>query len=432
MGLKEILNSGGKIYRAFKSMPWPGVAGVNVAVVHAVKREWLAQCVLDDCQLSGISASLDTTECFSDPYPLATLSRRCLQGTIVLGEGFFLTATEAMHLLKSDERNKAVVKPFLDGEAIVTSPSQAPPIYVIDFSSMSESEAASFTACFARLRSTVYPERLEKSKSSSYKDIMKKWWQFWRTRDELYEQIKDKCELLIAPVVAKYISFSFVPTGLVYGNKSVVIPTVSRAVFAVLQSSFHLWWSDRFSTTLGMTYSYTPTTCFETMPLPAEVELTEPTDDGRLSKYGTAYLQHRQYVMTKCQHGLTDLYNRFHSPDETSADIQKLRDLHVEMDNAVAAAYGWPDLKLDHGFHETKQGIRFTISEPARREVLQRLLKLNHERYAEEEKQGLHGKKKIATKKASKPASKSTPKKKKAPNPPEFQQPSLFDEGEVE
>ena len=73
-----------------------------------------------------------------------------------------------------------------------------------------------------------------------------------------------------------------------------------------------------------------------------------------------------------------------------------------EMDQAVAAAYGWTDLDLGHGFHETKQGIRFTISEPARREVLQRLLKLNHERYAEEEKQGLHGKKGTAKKAAFK------------------------------
>ena len=94
------------------------------------------------------------------------------------------------------------------------------------------------------------------------------------------------------------------------------------------------------------------------------------------------------------QEGLTKTYNRFHDPDETSADIQKLRQLHVEMDNAVAAAYGWTDLDLGHGFHETKQGVRYTISEPARREVLARLLKLNHERYAEEVKQGLHEKKK--------------------------------------
>ncbi len=92
--------------------------------------------------------------------------------------------------------------------------------------------------------------------------------------------------------------------------------------------------------------------------------------------------------------GLTKTYSRFHGPDETSADIQKLRQLHVEMDNAVAVAYGWTDLDLGHGFHETKQGVRYTISELARREVLARLLKLNHERYAEEVKQGLHEKKK--------------------------------------
>jgi hypothetical protein len=96
--------------------------------------------------------------------------------------------------------------------------------------------------------------------------------------------------------------------------------------------------------------------------------------------------------MVHSRDGLTATCNRFHDPDETSADIQKLRDLHVEMDRAVAAAYGWTDLELGHGFHETKQGVRFTISEPARREVLARLLTLNHERYNDEVKQGLHGK----------------------------------------
>ena len=100
--------------------------------------------------------------------------------------------------------------------------------------------------------------------------------------------------------------------------------------------------------------------------------------------------------MLSRQEGLTKTYNRFHDPDESSADIQKLRDLHVEMDRSVAAAYGWSDLDLGHGFHETKQGTRFTISEAARREVLARLLKLNHERHAEEVAQGLHDKKRGA------------------------------------
>src|SRR5260370_41447664 len=93
------------------------------------------------------------------------------------------------------------------------------------------------------------------------------------------------------------------------------------------------------------------------------------------------------------QEGLTKTYNRFHDPKEIAADIVKLRELHREMDEAVARAYSWDDLKLEHGFHETKQGLRYTISEAAQREVLDRLLLLNHQRHEEEVKAGLTEKK---------------------------------------
>src|SRR5207248_10830393 len=100
--------------------------------------------------------------------------------------------------------------------------------------------------------------------------------------------------------------------------------------------------------------------------------------------------------------GLTKTYNRFHDPLEIAEDIIQLRVLHKEMDAAVARAYGWDDLNLEHGFHETKKGLRYTISETARREVLGRLLKLNHERYAEEVAKGLHEKKRSSKKNSGK------------------------------
>ena len=113
------------------------------------------------------------------------------------------------------------------------------------------------------------------------------------------------------------------------------------------------------------------------------------------------------------QEGLTTTYNRFHNRDERAADIARLRELHVEMDRAVAAAYGWDDLDLDHGFHETAQGVRFTISEAARREVLGRLLELNHQRYAEEVAAGMHeAKAKVKAK-----AEEKTPKSKQEKPP---------------
>jgi hypothetical protein len=89
---------------------------------------------------------------------------------------------------------------------------------------------------------------------------------------------------------------------------------------------------------------------------------------------------------------------RFHDRGEQSADIARLRALHVEMDQAVAAAFGWSDLDLGHGFHATKQGERYTISETARRTLLDRLLSLNHQRYAEEVKAGLHAKRRPKSK----------------------------------
>jgi hypothetical protein len=80
------------------------------------------------------------------------------------------------------------------------------------------------------------------------------------------------------------------------------------------------------------------------------------------------------------------------------------------------AAYNRPP-GLNHGFHETKRGVRHTISETARREVLDRLLELNHQRYADEVAAGRHDKK------ASKPAARRS---RQAPTGAPVQ-PDLFD-----
>lgn len=74
--------------------------------------------------------------------------------------------------------------------------------------------------------------------------------------------------------------------------------------------------------------------------------------------------------------------------DEANVGYQgllKLRRLHQELDEAVRGAYGWQDLKLDHGFYEVEtlpenDRVRYTISPTAPKEVLRRLLALNHER----------------------------------------------------
>ena len=70
--------------------------------------------------------------------------------------------------------------------------------------------------------------------------------------------------------------------------------------------------------------------------------------------------------------------------DEADAEVLSLRDMHRTLDIAILAEYGWSDIDLDHDFRNTDEGLRFTISEPARVEILDRILELNHARHAEE------------------------------------------------
>jgi len=89
--------------------------------------------------------------------------------------------------------------------------------------------------------------------------------------------------------------------------------------------------------------------------------------------------------------GLTTTYNRIHEqPEDVTPPVLALRDLVQALDRAVADAYGWSDLQLDHEFRETALGLRYTISESATTEVLDRLLELNHARHADEVRRGLH------------------------------------------
>ena len=204
------------------------------------------------------------------------------------------------------------------------------------------------------------------------------------------EQIESHDFLLAAPALTKYVSFIRVPTNVIFNKRTKLFFFYHWHQFSILQSTFHQEWAYWRCATLGeSTFGYSTTAALETWPMPPNELAALRILDG----LGERYHEHRRQIMLAQQEGLTKTYNRFHDPDEEDADIQKLRELHVEMDKSVAAAYGWTDLNLGHGFHETKQGIRFTISEAARREVLGRLLKLNHERYAEEVAKGLHDKK---------------------------------------
>jgi len=73
---------------------------------------------------------------------------------------------------------------------------------------------------------------------------------------------------------------------------------------------------------------------------------TPKASDKLLEQSASEYFDFRTKTLIRSDAGLIELMNRFHDPNETSDEIQKLRGIHEAMDRAVLNAYGWQDLAL--------------------------------------------------------------------------------------
>jgi hypothetical protein len=141
---------------------------------------------------------------------------------------------------------------------------------------------------------------------------------------------------------------------------------------AVLSSSPHQVWAIRYTSTLETRMNYAPSDVFLTLP--------RPTPTPGLHTLGETLDGERRALMLGRAVGLTKLYNRVHDAAITDPAIVRLREIHEQIDLAVLAAYGWDDIDPDVGHYRTKIGVRWTVSPPARFELLDRLLVENHRR----------------------------------------------------
>jgi hypothetical protein len=387
--LDWIISNKGSIASALPDLPWPGQASVRVCTLVIWKDRRAPNPVLAGQKVGYISSLLSADSQVELPNPARLHANKLLvfTGTYVYGRGFVLSNAERLSFIQQNPRNKDRIRPYLRGEDINRHCEHRHEDWVIDFGEMSEKEARQWPELFDHLQRTVEPERAKQTKQVHEACF----WKHWDKRPELYSLLARMKQCLVHAFVGKHIGFAFVDTNQVIATPTPVFATESRGIFAALQSSIHWVWVVERSSKMGTSIRYTPSDCFQTFPLPAS------DFDVPLEAIGLSYEDFRLGIMRQKSEGLTKTYNRFHEKHETSTCINSLRELHVEMDCQVASAYGWNDLDLGHGFHNTKQGVRFTLSETARRDVLHRLLKLNHERYAAECKQAHLGKKKIGT-----------------------------------
>jgi hypothetical protein len=387
IGLARLYTDGYEVIRAFNDLPWPGSAATHVCLVWITTTPWNGARWLDDCRVDYISDSLTAESESAEIFVLHENRGKAFRGTMPYGEGFFISLQEAMSLLAINEANSEALLPYLIGDDLNTHSSQQPSRYIINFKDWSLGKAQEFPELLKIVEERVKPQRLAlPENNSTARHRRDYWWQFSNRADDMLKALIGKNRALAISRTTAHLAFAFVPTNIVLSERLVVIADDTSAMFGILQSTIHEIWAFRPGTmTQGTTRTYFVAEAFGTFP--------QPTPSRSLEQAAGSYYEFRQQAMQKRSVGLTGIYNLFHKQSENSSDVSRLRELHVEMDRMVAEAYGWIDLEMDHDFQETKQGLRFTVKESARREILDRLLVLNKQRYHEELKMGLHEKK---------------------------------------
>jgi type II restriction/modification system DNA methylase subunit YeeA len=227
--------------------------------------------------------------------------------------------------------------------------------WTIDFALMPMDEAAQYEKPFEYVKAHVYPIRSQNRRAA----YAEKWWQYAEARPGMRAALEGKRRYIATPGVSKYRLFVWMPMNVLCNQGTLVFARDDDAFFGVLHSRVHEVWARAQGTQLREEESgcrYTPTTSFETFPLPvtndeqsqviaaAARELVEKRDLW-LKPEGASPAELKTRTLTK-------LYNS----RPTWLDLA-----HRKLDAAVAAAYGWPADLADDA-------------------ILERLLALNLER----------------------------------------------------
>lgn len=398
VGSEQLLKRGATIISAYPNEPWPGTASVVTSRVHATRRDWSGLRKIHGREVKYISAFLTPHQEWS-PTRLKANAGLAYQGSIVLGMGFVLNDDEVSKIISSDPKSKDVIFPYLDGDDISSSPAQHASRSVISFWDWPQEKAQSYFAAFDRVEKLVKPNR----ENNKRKERREKWWLFAERATALYHSIgrgehfinhpswwnpkAARPEKVIASArVSKYFIPFFVSNDSVFHEKAVVFTRCDDSFWAYLFSNLVEAWVRSRSSTLGYGINFSPSDAIETLPIPSRLS------EG-LNEIAASSLLLFGQIFAARNIGLTETMNLFHDPNSNLTEIERLRTLRAEADREVLTCYGWDDFRLAHDFYEVpylpeNDRVRYTISEEARAELLQRLSDLNKRR-REEETEGL-------------------------------------------
>ena len=239
--------------------------------------------------------------------------------------------------------------------------------WIIDFNQMPVEQAALYEAPFKHIEQNVKPLRVGKREEKANV----KWWLLQRSRPELKKTVEKFDRFIATSMVAKHRFFVWLPKIQIPENLCVVIAKDDDTTFGIISSRYHVIWSLKLCTFLGVGNDprYTPSTTFETFPFPKGMEpkrlaseLAKNPKAQKIAKTARKLNELRENWLSPAgavkrlpevvpgypdrivpadkaaekilaKRTLTNLYNE---------NPTWLQNAHKELDDAVAEAYGWP------------------------------------------------------------------------------------------
>ncbi len=260
------------------------------------------------------------------------------------GEGFILEAAEAEALLAGDPTASAIIKPYRHGRDLTARPRG---VYVIDFGLTTEAEARAFPVIYDIVRTRVKPHR-DANPRPVYRNL---WWRFGEPRREFRDATVGLRRYIATIETSKHRFFVFLPDGVAPDNKLICIASESAFHLGILSSAIHVEWARAAGGRLVDRPVYVKSACFDAFPFPdpgstardqiaALAERLEQHRKDALARDNRVTMTGMYNVIAKLKGGaaLTDKEREVH--DLAACGV--LLDLHEELDELVAHAYGWP------------------------------------------------------------------------------------------
>ena len=387
------INDSGAIFMAWSDEPWTvDGAAVRVSIVAQDDGTEIER-HLDGELVGAIHGDLTGDVDLTGAHRLPENKGVSFQGDIMVGP-FDIAGELAREMLRAPTNingrtNTDVVVPWVVGIDVVRRPRD---MFVIDFGTeMAQEEATEYETPFTYIEENVRPMRL----NNRMKRRRERWWLHGSPAAEMRAALAPLYRFAATLKVGKHRVLVWLSAPQLPSQQLIVVAREDDYAFGVLHSRAHELWALRTGTWMGVGNDpqYTPTSTFETFPFPWPLDTPDEalTDEQRahrdaigeaaqaLDEARRRWLNPPEMVREEPdvapslpprllpvdeeaeqqlkQRTLTKLYN---------ARPAWLAHLHIALDAAVFAAYGWAEAGVPAGLKDEA--------------LLSRLLALNLER----------------------------------------------------